>query len=78
MAAFRTGEIQFLIDRGLFYLRYTTSDPAEFMRKKGLRVVADYVAHYADEWDTGAARHRVTVNNQAAPDLCQIDRPPSG
>jgi DNA mismatch endonuclease Vsr len=42
-------EIQFLIDRGLFYLRYTTSDPAEFMRKKGLRVVADYVAHYADE-----------------------------
>lgn len=39
-------EIQFLIDRGLFYL---TSDPAEFMRKKGLRVVADYVAHYADE-----------------------------
>lgn len=42
-------EIQKLIDRGLFYLRYTTADPAENMRKKGLRVVADYVAHYAVE-----------------------------
>jgi len=41
--------IQKLIDRGLFYLRYTTADPADNMRKKGLRVVADYVAHYADE-----------------------------
>jgi DNA helicase-2/ATP-dependent DNA helicase PcrA len=30
-------------------LRYTTGDPADNMRKKGLRVVADYVAHYADE-----------------------------
>jgi DNA helicase-2/ATP-dependent DNA helicase PcrA len=41
--------IQSLIDRGLFYLRYTTSDPAENMRKKGLSVVADYVSHYAAE-----------------------------
>jgi DNA helicase II / ATP-dependent DNA helicase PcrA len=43
------GAIQSLIDRGLFYLRYTTSDPAENMRKKGLSVVADYVSHYAAE-----------------------------
>ncbi|WP_315729665.1 MULTISPECIES: ATP-dependent DNA helicase [unclassified Bradyrhizobium] len=42
-------EIQKLIDRGLFYLRYTTADPADNMRKKGLRVVADYVEHYAEE-----------------------------
>jgi DNA helicase II / ATP-dependent DNA helicase PcrA len=41
--------IQSLIDRGLFYLRYTTSDPAENMRKKGLSVVGDYVSHYAEE-----------------------------
>jgi ATP-dependent DNA helicase UvrD/PcrA len=41
--------IQALIDRGLFYLRYTTGEPAENMRRKGLRVVADYVAHYVDE-----------------------------
>ncbi len=42
-------EIQKLVDRGLFYLRYTTGDPAENMRKKGVRIVADYIAQYADE-----------------------------
>jgi DNA helicase-2/ATP-dependent DNA helicase PcrA len=42
-------EIQSLIDRGLFYLRYTTGDPADNMRAKGIRVVADYIGHYADE-----------------------------
>ena len=42
-------EIQKLIDRGLFYLRYTTAQPAENMWKKGLRIVADYVTHYAAE-----------------------------
>lgn len=42
-------EIQRLIDRGLFYLRYTTGDPADNMRNKGLRVVADYVRQYAEE-----------------------------
>ena len=45
-------EIQKLIDRGLFYLRYTTGDPAENMRKKGVRIVADYIGHYADELAT--------------------------
>ncbi len=42
-------EIQKLIDRGLFYLRYTTGQPADNMRSKGLSVVADYVARYAEE-----------------------------
>ena len=42
-------EIRKLIDRGLFYLRYTTGDPAKNMRGKGLRVVADYVQRYAAE-----------------------------
>ncbi len=41
--------IKDLIDRGLFYLRYTTGDPAENMRAKGSRVVADYVNHFAEE-----------------------------
>lgn len=41
--------IEGLIDRGLFYLRYTTGDPADRMRKKGVRVVADYIEHFADE-----------------------------
>jgi DNA helicase-2/ATP-dependent DNA helicase PcrA len=42
-------EIQKLINRGLFYLRYTTGLPADNMRGKGLRVVAAYIARYAAE-----------------------------
>ena len=42
-------ELNKLIDRGLFYLRYTTGDPAENMRAKGVRIAADYVKHFADE-----------------------------
>jgi len=42
-------EIGKLVGRGLFYLRYTTGEPAENMRGKGIRVVADYVSHYARE-----------------------------
>jgi DNA helicase-2/ATP-dependent DNA helicase PcrA len=42
-------EIRKLIQRGLFYLRYTTGDPADNMRTKGLRIVADYVQRYASE-----------------------------
>jgi DNA helicase-2/ATP-dependent DNA helicase PcrA len=42
-------ELTRLIDKGLFYLRYTTGDPAENMRAKGARIVADYIKHFADE-----------------------------
>ena len=42
-------EIQKMIDRGLFYLRYTTGDPAKYMRAKGLEIVADYIQRYAGE-----------------------------
>jgi len=42
-------EIKKLVDQGLFYLRYTTGDPADNMRNKGSRVVADYIRHYAKE-----------------------------
>jgi DNA helicase-2/ATP-dependent DNA helicase PcrA len=38
-----------LLARGLFYLRYTTGDPAEDMRRKAVSVVADYVRHFAKE-----------------------------
>jgi len=38
-----------LVDQGLFYLRYTTGDPAENMRRKGVRVVCDYVERFAEE-----------------------------
>jgi ATP-dependent DNA helicase UvrD/PcrA len=45
-------KIQMLIDRGLFYLRYTTGDPAARMRAKGIEIVADYVERYAPELAT--------------------------
>lgn len=41
--------INVLIERGLFYLRYTTGEPAENMRRKGVRIVADYVEYFAEE-----------------------------
>jgi DNA helicase-2/ATP-dependent DNA helicase PcrA len=45
-------EIQGLVDLGLFYLRYTTGDPADNMRAKGMRIVANYIRRYADELGT--------------------------
>ncbi len=42
-------EIEKLINKGLFYLRYTTGDPARLMREKGVRIAADYVRHFAAE-----------------------------
>ena len=42
-------EIRRLIDMGLFYLRYTTGQPAANMRGKGIRIVADYIERYAPE-----------------------------
>jgi len=41
--------IQQLIERGLFYLRYTTGEPAVNMREKGTRIAIDYVQRYATE-----------------------------
>lgn len=42
-------QVQQLIARGLFYLRYTTGDPATNMRAKGVQIVADYIQRYARE-----------------------------
>lgn len=42
-------EIRKLIDRGLFYLRYTVGDPAENMRNHGTDIVAKYIQRYAPE-----------------------------
>lgn len=41
--------IEDLIRRGLFYLRYTTGDPAENMRRKSVHIVANYVQYFANE-----------------------------
>ena len=37
------------MQQGLFYLRYTTGEPAEKMRRKGVRIVADYIQRFAVE-----------------------------
>jgi DNA helicase-2/ATP-dependent DNA helicase PcrA len=42
-------EIQKLIDRGLFYLRYTTGEPASNMRAMGLKVTSQYIKWNSDE-----------------------------
>jgi DNA helicase-2/ATP-dependent DNA helicase PcrA len=42
-------ELQKLVDKGLFYLRYTTGQPASNMRKKGVHIVADYIKRYVSE-----------------------------
>lgn len=38
-----------LVERGLFYLRYTTGPPAENMRNHALKIIGDYVRIYAPE-----------------------------
>lgn len=38
-----------LIEQGLFYLRYTTGEPADNMRAKAVRIVADYIDRFVDE-----------------------------
>jgi len=45
-------EILKLIEQGLFYLRYTTGEPAANMREKGVRIVGDYIQRYAAELAT--------------------------
>lgn len=45
-------ELRRLIEQGLFYLRYTTGEPAVNMRSKGVRIVADYIQRYAPELES--------------------------
>jgi DNA helicase-2/ATP-dependent DNA helicase PcrA len=45
-------EVWKLIQRGLFYLRYTTGEPAANMRRKGVEIVSQYVKRYAAELQT--------------------------
>jgi len=42
-------EVKKLVDRGLFYLRYTTGEPADNMRAKGIEIVSNYIKKYALE-----------------------------
>jgi DNA helicase-2/ATP-dependent DNA helicase PcrA len=42
-------EVSSLVERGLFYLRYTTGAPLNNMREKAIRIVTEYVTTYGDE-----------------------------
>jgi DNA helicase-2/ATP-dependent DNA helicase PcrA len=42
-------ELNRLVERGLFYLRYTTGAPLRNMQAAGVRVISDYVRTYAQE-----------------------------
>src|SRR6266545_6659518 len=42
-------KLQTLLDKGMFYLRYTTGDPLERMRGRAKQVVGEYVGTYANE-----------------------------
>ncbi|GFN21936.1 ATP-dependent helicase [Thermanaeromonas sp. C210] len=77
--------VEELVRRGLFYLRYTTGEPAENMRRKGAEVVSDYVMTYAHElerlvyepereFETLIEEEQVLVSG--AVDLVRLDDPP--
>ena len=45
-------EAQRMIDDGLFYLRYTTGEPLNNMKKRAKEIVIEYVNHYSPELST--------------------------
>jgi DNA helicase-2/ATP-dependent DNA helicase PcrA len=74
-----------LIRRGLFYLRYTTGEPLENMKKKASQIVGDYVKTYAAELDRVEflpEREFETLIEEAqvlvsgAMDIVRLDDPP--
>lgn len=78
-------ELRTLIDRGLFYLRYTTGDPLRNMQNKAVRIIADYITTYADElgqlnfepereFETLLEEEQVLVSG--AIDIIRLDDPP--
>lgn len=42
-------EVVRLVDQGMFYLRYTTGDPLNNLRRKAIEGVTEYVSRFADE-----------------------------
>jgi DNA helicase-2/ATP-dependent DNA helicase PcrA len=77
--------LQLLIDRGLFYMRYTTGDPLKNMEDKALRLVARYIETYGDElsrlefepereFETLIEEEQLLVSG--AIDVVRLDNPP--
>src|SRR5262249_16171947 len=78
-------EVQRLIERGLFYLRYTTGQAGRNMAQKAVRLVADYVRTYSPElarlvfeaereFETLLEEEQVLISG--AIDLVRLDEPP--
>jgi len=74
-----------LIGRGLFYLRHTVGPPADNMKNKAVRILADYVGTYAQElsrltfepereFETLIEEQQVLVSG--AIDVIRLDDPP--
>lgn len=74
-----------LIEGGLFYLRYTTGDPAENMRQMGRQIVRLYVQRYREElgamrfepereFETLLEKEQILISG--AIDVLRLDDPP--
>lgn len=78
-------EIKKLIEQGLLYLRYTTGEPADNMRRKATRIIADYVNRFSEElktltfepekeFETLIEQEQILVSG--AIDVIRLDNPP--
>ena len=47
-----THEVSQLVDQGMFYLRYTTGDPLQNLRRKAIEGVTEYVVRFSGELST--------------------------
>lgn len=79
------GRLRELIRMGLFYLRYTTGEPADRMRKKAIQLVKQYIGEYASEleelsfepereFETLIEEEQVLISG--AIDVVRLDDPP--
>ncbi len=77
--------LQELMDRGLFYMRYTTGEPLDRMQAKAKQILADYIRTYAHElaglgflpereFETLIEEEQVLVSG--AMDVLRLDDPP--
>ena len=74
-----------LVDRGMFYLRYTTGDPLENLKRKAVQGVSEYVMRFAEElrtlqfepekeFETLIAEEQLLISG--AIDVVRLDNPP--
>jgi len=77
--------IEGLVERGLFYLRYTVGEPLENMRRRAVEIVSSYVVDYEEElsrlefepekeFETLIAEENALITG--AIDIVRLDEPP--